>query len=71
MSSIFTHIPHPHIHRRKQQACLSAAELHRRDAVGKFNSMLAIKITGAVGTMWCAYVFALLALVSLPAAVTS
>jgi hypothetical protein len=33
--------------------------------------MLAIRITGAVGTMWCAYAFALLALVSLPAAVTA
>jgi hypothetical protein len=72
MSSIFTHIPHPHIHRRKQQAPLSAGELHQRDgAVSKFNSMLAIRITGAVGTMWCAYAFALLALVSLPAAVSA
>src|SRR5881394_60400 len=71
MSSIFTHVPHPHIYRRKQQAPLSAGELHQRDgAVGKFNSILAIKITGAVGTMWCAYAFALLAFVSLPAAVT-
>jgi hypothetical protein len=72
MSSIFTHIPHPHIHRRKQQAPLSAGELHQRDgAVSKFNSMLAIKITGAVGTMWCAYAFAVLAFVSLPAAVSA
>jgi hypothetical protein len=72
MNSIFTHIPHPHIHRRKQQAPLSAQELHQRDnAVGKFNSMLAIRITTAVGTMWCAYAFALLALVSLPAAVSA
>lgn len=71
MASIFSHIPHPHIHRRKQQAPLSADELHRRDsAVNKFNSLLAIKITGAVGTMWCAYAFAVLALVSLPSAVS-
>src|SRR5207249_378893 len=27
-----------------------------------------VKITGAVGTMWCAYLFALLALISLPEA---
>lgn len=70
MSSIFTHIPHPHIHRRQQQAPTSANELHRGDsAVNKFNSLLAIKITGAVGTMWCAYAFALLAFVSLPDAI--
>jgi len=32
----------------------------------RINSYLAVKITGAVGTMWCAYLFALLALLSLP-----
>ncbi|HZC38390.1 MAG TPA: hypothetical protein VE221_06920 [Sphingomicrobium sp.] len=35
----------------------------------KFNDWLAISITNIVGTMWCAYAFALLALVSLPAAI--
>jgi hypothetical protein len=33
----------------------------------RFNEWLATKISAAVGTMWCAYLFALLALVSLPA----
>jgi hypothetical protein len=31
--------------------------------------MLAVKITSAVGTMWCAYLFGALALVSLPEAI--
>jgi hypothetical protein len=35
----------------------------------KFNDWLAVKITNVVGTMWCAYAFACLALVSLPAAI--
>lgn len=35
------------------------------------NDRVALRITGAVGTMWCAYVFAALALVSLPAALSS
>ena len=35
----------------------------------RFNDWLAISITKVVGTMWCAYVFAGLALVSLPAAI--
>jgi uncharacterized membrane protein YjjP (DUF1212 family) len=35
----------------------------------RFNDWLAISITRVVGTMWCAYVFAGLALVSLPAAI--
>lgn len=33
-----------------------------------FNQWLASKITSAVSTMWCAYLFALIALISLPAA---
>jgi len=33
--------------------------------------MLAVTITNGVGTMWCAYAFAGLALVSLPAAIRS
>lgn len=33
-----------------------------------FNEWLAKKITDGVATMWCAYLFAILALISLPAA---
>jgi hypothetical protein len=71
MSDLYTHIPHPHIHLRKLQAPISVEGMHRRDSpMNRFNSLLAIKITGAVGTMWCAYAFAVLAFVSLPAAVS-
>ena len=35
----------------------------------RFNDWLAISITKVVGTMWCAYAFAGLALVSFPAAI--
>jgi hypothetical protein len=37
----------------------------------KFNEWLATKISAAVGTMWCAYIFTALALVSLPATVAT
>lgn len=37
----------------------------------RFNDWLAISITNMVGTMWCAYAFAGLALISLPAAIRS
>ena len=37
----------------------------------KFNQWLASKITSAVGTMWCAYIFAAIALISLPSAIKS
>ena len=39
--------------------------------LGKINTFLAVRITKVVGSMWCAYVFALLALISLPAAIKS
>jgi cobalamin biosynthesis protein CobD/CbiB len=40
-------------------------------AVSAFNRRIGLAVTNAVGTMWCAYLFALLALLSLPAAVAS
>ncbi len=45
--------------------------VHGTNAVGQANAWLAVKITTAVGSMWCAYVFAGLALVSLPSALQS
>ncbi len=57
------HIPHPHLERRKE------AYLKAKQEAADFNSKLAVMITNIVGTMWCAYAFAVLALVSLPAAV--
>jgi len=37
----------------------------------KFNLLLARKITSGVATMWCAYIFAAIALISLPKAIQS
>jgi hypothetical protein len=37
--------------------------------VANFNMKVASKITSAVSTMWCAYIFAAIALISLPAAI--
>ncbi len=45
--------------------------VHGASQVGRFNARFALFITNAVGSMWCAYVFAALALVSLPAALNS
>ena len=41
----------------------------RRDEHTGINGRIAMLITNAVGTMWCAYAFAALALISLPAAI--
>jgi hypothetical protein len=42
--------------------------LHKHELNG-INGRIAVIITNAVGTMWCAYVFAIIALISLPEAV--
>ncbi len=39
--------------------------------LARFNAWLAVHVTRGVGTMWCAYAFAAIALVGLPAAVRS
>ena len=45
--------------------------VHGDSAIGRINTSLAVGITKIVGSMWCAYVFALLAIISLPAAIRS
>jgi hypothetical protein len=70
MAKIFDHVPHPHIERRKaRRAPRVEDQLPRDSAVNRFNTFLALKITAGVGTMWCAYAFAALALISLPTAI--
>jgi hypothetical protein len=46
-----------------------ASTVHGAGRIGDFNTWLAVKITKSVGTMWTAYIFAAIALVSLPAAI--
>ena len=58
------HIPNPRIAERAK----AGPHLTTHEQLG-FNGKLALLITNSVGTMWCAYLFALLALVSLPAAI--
>lgn len=43
--------------------------VHGTGVFGRFNTWLAVRITRTVGTMWVAYVFALMTLISLPAAI--
>ena len=40
-------------------------------SLNSFNQKIATKITSFVSTMWCAYIFAAIALISLPAAIRS
>lgn len=69
---IFEYVPHPHIARHTAHPPVKVADqLPRQTPLDRFNTWFALKITAGVGTMWCAYVFAAVALVSLPAALNS
>lgn len=58
------HLSHARIEERKK----AGPHLYRSQHVG-FNGRLALFITNGVGTMWCAYLFAAISLISLPAAI--
>jgi hypothetical protein len=59
----FQHQPHPHLLRRMRGEV-------RPPKVGDehigLNGKIAVALTNGVGTMWCAYAFAVLALIALP-----
>jgi hypothetical protein len=65
MQVTFKHEPHPRIAARKK-----AGPAKTRDEHVGINGKIALALTTAVGTMWCAYAFALLALVVVPQAVS-
>lgn len=46
-------------------------QVHGDSAVGRLNTRIAVGVTKSVGSMWCAYAFGLLALISLPSALAS
>jgi len=64
--AIYEHVPHPWVHQRKHTAPSKVED----ERVG-FGAALGAHITAVVGTMACAAAFALLALISLPAAIRS
>jgi hypothetical protein len=70
----FEYHPHPRTAERATEGPPTVRKTLRRmtaSPVQRFNSRAALGITRSVGTMWCAYIFAALALVSLPAALMS
>jgi hypothetical protein len=66
MAVNFERVPHPRIAERR-----AAGPPEKADQVVGFNGRLALLITTVVGTMWCAYAFAVLALIALPSALGS
>ena len=64
---------HPRIEQRKTVGPPKVADSLPQGIgpLGRFNTRFGLAITVAVGSMWAAYLFTCLALISLPAAITS
>jgi len=75
MSALFQYVPHPHIENRKAtgppKVAAAVAQVHGPGPIGRLNAKVGLRITLIVGTMWAAYLFTLLALISLPAALNT
>ena len=66
---LYEHIPHPHVKNRKTAGPVKVADQLNRDSRhARINSRIAIWVTVGVGSMWCAYAFAILAIAGLPTA---
>jgi hypothetical protein len=68
--SIYTHVPHPHTVERLEHKDkpVKTSDVVNEKATTRLNAWLAVKITDGVGTMWCAYLFAIVAFIGLPPA---
>ena len=76
MASQYKYGDNPHVEVRNARGPATRANLgqvvpEKRNAIQRFNDRLGLGITTRVGTMWAAYLFFGLSLVSLPAAIGS
>ena len=65
----YEYVPHPHIQKRKSHPA-APKPLAAAPSIG-LNAKIGLFITKSVGTMWAAYLFFALTLVSLPSALAS
>jgi hypothetical protein len=61
----------PHQQHRLVLSQHAHANVHGTGSIARFNTWLAVRITKTVGSMWMAYIFAAITLISLPAAISS
>ena len=72
MSKIYEYVRHPRSEELRAGTHVTTASLRRTDHPNFFvrlNARVGLKVTLVVGTMWCAYVFAVIALFALPSAI--
>jgi hypothetical protein len=65
VADALVHVPQLVLNRHVHEA------VHGGGVLGRINTHLAVGITKSVGSMWCAYLFAAIALISFPAAISS
>jgi len=73
-SDIYTYVPDEYTEERLKAGGKTVRvfdQYPHRNAADRFNTRFAVWVTKGVGSMWCAYAFAALALVGLPSAVES
>ena len=76
MASNYNYQQHPHVENRKQRGPATFSNTHISgvkplSGAAAFNNRLGVQITKRVGTMWAAYLFCILSLVSLPSVLAS
>ena len=75
MSTLFDYVEHPRLEERREAGAPTVAgavtQMHGPGRIGQINAKVGLKITVIVGTMWAAYLFTGLALVSAPSAFRS
>jgi hypothetical protein len=74
-NAIYSYVPHERtsqkLHGQLTAPVKAMDQMPHDNPAARFNAWFAVKVTKGVGTMWCAYAFAALAFVSLPAAIVS
>ncbi len=75
MAKKYTYSQHPRVQEREQQGPVtvhvSRAVTHRATRAQRFNNRVGLAITKSVGTMWAAYAFCVLSLISLPSVIAT
>jgi len=76
MESKYQYAENPHAKLRAERGPATRANIRKAKATdggffARFNARLGLAITNRIGTMWAAYLFCALALVSLPGAIAS
>jgi hypothetical protein len=68
--TLYTRVPHPRLRERNAAGPASVAEQYDRGSpIARFNAAVAVAITKGVGSMWCAYAFAVITVFGLPGAI--